>query len=66
MRDFHAMTLFPKYVLMKPSSFAIWDRNKVIMAISAAIWVINVGFQLTGELTFSSLVSPCESPTNMI
>jgi hypothetical protein len=47
------MTLFPKYVLMKLSSFAIWDRNKVIMAISAALWVINLGFQVTGKLAFS-------------
>jgi hypothetical protein len=35
------------------SSFAIWDKNKVIMAISAAIWAINLGFQSAGKLTFS-------------
>jgi hypothetical protein len=50
--------LFPKYVLMALSSFAIWDRSKVIMAISAAIWFINLGFQLEGKLTSSI---PCES-----
>jgi len=37
--------IFPKYVLMELSSFAIWDKSKVIMAISGAIWVINLGFQ---------------------
>jgi hypothetical protein len=34
------------------SSFAIWDKSKVIMAIPAAIWVINLGFKLSGKLTF--------------
>jgi hypothetical protein len=36
---------------MELSSFAIWDRNKVIMAISATVWLINLGFQLAGKLT---------------
>jgi hypothetical protein len=35
------------------SSFAIWDKSKVIMAISAAVWVINLGFQLAGKSTSS-------------
>jgi hypothetical protein len=49
-----------EYVLMELSSFAIWDRSKVIMAISAAIWVINLGFQLTGKFTSSTSIV-CES-----
>jgi hypothetical protein len=49
---------FPKCVLTELSSFAIWDKNKVIMAISFAIWVINLGFQLAGKLI--SYI-PCES-----
>jgi hypothetical protein len=40
------------------SSYAIWDKSKVIMGISAAIWVVNLGFQLAGKLTSSI---PCES-----
>ena len=44
-----------KYVLMELSSFAIWDKSKVVMAISAAIWVINLGFQLISKLTSSIL-----------
>jgi hypothetical protein len=56
---FHATTLFPKYVLMELSSYAIWDRSKVIMAISGGIWMINLGFQLAGKLTSSTI--PCES-----
>jgi len=40
------------------SSFAIWDKNKVIMAISAALWVANMSFQLAGEFAFSI---SCES-----
>jgi hypothetical protein len=54
----HATTLTVKCVLMEISSFAIWDKNKVIMAISTAIWVINMGCQFSGKSTSSI---PCES-----
>ena len=54
----HATTLSPKCVLMEISSFAIWDKNKVIMAISAGLWLANMAFQFSGEFTFSI---PCES-----
>jgi hypothetical protein len=51
---------------MELSSFAIWDRSKVVLAISAAIWVINLGFQLAGKST-SIALSPCEyQPTDMV
>jgi hypothetical protein len=43
---------------MEISSFAIWHKNKVIMAISATIWLANAGFQFSGEFTSSI---PCES-----
>ncbi len=59
----HATTLFPKYVLMELSSFAIWDKNKAVMAISAGVWAINLIFQLIGQFTFSM---PCESQRNVI
>jgi len=49
----HATTLFPKYGLMELSSFAIWEKSKVVMAISGAVWGINLGFQLAGKLTSS-------------
>jgi hypothetical protein len=45
-------------MLMAFSSFAIWDKNRNIMAISAALWVANMGFQFAGEFTFSI---SCES-----
>jgi hypothetical protein len=52
-------TTFPhKCVLMEISSFAIWEWNKVIMAITVVILVGNISFQLSGEFTFSI---PCES-----
>ena len=38
---------------MKLFSFAIWKKSKVIMAVSVAIWVINLGFQLAGKSTSS-------------
>ena len=50
--------LFPMYVLIERSSFAIWDRSKIITAISAVVWVANLGFQLAGELTSSSPCGP--------
>jgi hypothetical protein len=42
--------LLPEYVLMELFRYAIWDRSKVIMAISAAIWFANLGFQVAGKL----------------
>ncbi len=56
----HATTLFPKYVLMELSSFAIWDKNKAVMAISAGVWAINlVNIQTSGCKNFyaNSLVT---------
>ena len=47
------MALFPKYVLTELPSYAIWDKNRAIMAISAAIWLFNLGFQVAGKLTSS-------------
>ncbi|KAI0279557.1 hypothetical protein BGY98DRAFT_1175969 [Russula aff. rugulosa BPL654] len=43
-------------VLIMIRIYAIWDRSRVIMVISAVIWVINLGFQLAGKLTSSN---PC-------
>ena len=54
----HSTTLFPKCVLMKIFSYAIWGGNIVVTAITSAIWVGNIGLQLSGEFTFSI---PCES-----
>jgi hypothetical protein len=42
---------------MELSSYAIWDRSKVIMAISGGIWMINLGFQLAGKLISSTIPS---------
>ena len=52
----------PNMLLMKLFSFAIWDRSKVIIAISAAICVINLGIQLIGKLT--SLYAPVNPNLN--
>ncbi|KAI0278573.1 hypothetical protein BGY98DRAFT_516291 [Russula aff. rugulosa BPL654] len=35
-------------ILIMLRIFAIWDKSKVIMAISAVIWVNNLGFQIAG------------------
>jgi hypothetical protein len=40
------LRLFPKYVF---SRVAIWDKNKVIMAIATGLWVINTSFLTYGE-----------------
>ena len=45
--------LFFEYVLTELSSYAIWNKSKVIMAISAVVWAVNLGFQLAGKLTRS-------------
>jgi hypothetical protein len=37
------------YLLMVHSSFAIWNKNKVVVAIAGAVWVTNLSFLLQGE-----------------
>jgi hypothetical protein len=46
-----AATLFPKYVLMEPSSVAIWHKNKTAMGIATGLWVINAAFLTYGEFS---------------
>lgn len=41
-------------------SFAVWEMNKIVMAITILIGVVNTGFQLTGEFS-SSMIIPCGS-----
>ncbi|KAI0281013.1 hypothetical protein BGY98DRAFT_270657 [Russula aff. rugulosa BPL654] len=38
--------------------FAIWNKNKVIMAISATIWLANAGFQFSGVVRVRSVWMP--------
>ncbi|KAF8492837.1 hypothetical protein F5888DRAFT_880217 [Russula emetica] len=45
-------------ILIMLRIFAIWDRNKVIIAISATIWVINLGFQLAGIVKIRAVWVP--------
>jgi hypothetical protein len=48
---FGTTTISPKYVLIEPYSFAIWNSNKVIVGIAAGVWGVNLAFLLTGEFT---------------
>jgi hypothetical protein len=50
-RRFCATTTLPKYILMERFSFAVWNRNKAIGAIIAAIWVTNVSLLFMGEFS---------------
>ncbi|KAF8497395.1 hypothetical protein F5888DRAFT_279971 [Russula emetica] len=45
-------------ILIMLRIFAIWDKSKVIMAISVAIWVINLGFQLAGIVKIRAVWVP--------
>jgi len=42
-------------VLIEPSSFAIWNRNKVIVGIATGVWVVNFALMLSGEFSPLSL-----------
>ena len=48
-------TVSSRYVLMESSSFAIWNMQKVVVALSAAIWVTNFAVLISCEL-YSSIV----------
>ena len=34
---------------MKASSIAIWNKNRVVAAISLGVWVTNIAFIIQGE-----------------
>jgi hypothetical protein len=38
------MTIFPRYSLMGIVSIAIWNRQKLVIAITTVMWVANIGF----------------------
>jgi hypothetical protein len=53
--SFRLTAIFPKYVLMVPSSFAIWNMQKLVVAFSIAVWVTNITLMLVCELRPSIL-----------
>jgi hypothetical protein len=53
---FGTTTISPKYVLIEPYSFAIWNSNKVIVGIAAGVWGVNLAFLLAGESSPLSLL----------
>ena len=38
------MTIFPRQSLMGIVSIAIWNRQKLVIAITTVMWVANIGF----------------------
>ena len=57
--SFHLAAVYPKYVLMKSSSFAIWNMKKVVVAFSTAVWLTNVTIMIIGEF-HPSILNPCK------
>ncbi|KAI0281022.1 hypothetical protein BGY98DRAFT_1185140, partial [Russula aff. rugulosa BPL654] len=55
-RRFCATTTLPKHILMERFSFAVWNRNKAIGAIIAAIWVTNVSLLFMGVVRVNDRV----------
>src|SRR6202789_3263790 len=45
--------------LIKASSIAIWNKNRVVAAISLGVWVINIAFLIQGEPKHFSICPPC-------
>jgi hypothetical protein len=43
---------------MCDSSIAIWNKNRVVVAIAVGVWVINIAFLIQGESERLSL-PPC-------
>lgn len=35
--------------LMKPSRIAIWNKDKVVVAIATGVWVTNIAFMIQGN-----------------
>ena len=48
----HPLPGFPVFhneVLTVGSSIAIWNKNRVVVAIALGVWAINIGFLIQGE-----------------
>jgi hypothetical protein len=43
---------FQKRILMEPDSIAIWNRNKIVIALSAAMWVLHLVFIIRCRSSF--------------
>jgi hypothetical protein len=53
-------------VLINVASIAIWNRNKVVVALAMIVWGISIGFHLRSEsLSFALSAEDLESHTNM-
>jgi hypothetical protein len=48
---FYARASFPNQALIEPevSSIAIWNRNKIIVAIAGGLWLSNVAASIEGK-----------------
>ena len=41
----------PKMALIKATSIAIWNKNKLVTAIALGVWVTNIAFLIRGNWT---------------
>ena len=53
---FGMTAISPKYVLIEPSSLAIWNRNKVIVCMAVSVWTVNLALLLAGEFSPLSIL----------
>jgi hypothetical protein len=40
---------FPSHVLIEASSVAIWNKNKIVVAIAASLWVTHVAAMIQSK-----------------
>ena len=53
---FGAATISPRYTLIEFYSFAVWNRNKIILGVASGVWGVNLACLLAGEFTPLSLL----------
>ena len=46
--SFRSTTISPHKTLIEAASVAIWNRNKIAVALAIGTWVINVAFLILG------------------
>lgn len=53
-------------ILIMLRIFAIWERNKVILAISGTVWLVNLGFQLAGIIKIRGVWVPTTGTCGLV
>jgi len=63
---FHIKTILGNRVLINTASFAIWNKNKVVVILTTIVWGASIGFHLHSKFLPLAPVEDLESHINVV